>query len=188
VGGYGAIGALLNYSAGVVGDRTIGWLRQLRLTPLSPVKVVLGKSLTGMVLALPPIAVMCAAAALVNGVRLPATEWATVLALLWAGATPFVLLGLGIGYLCTAQTVQPANFLAYFGMSLVGGLWLPLAVFPQALRTVGALMPTHAYADLAWGVVFHAPVSAGDLLTLGVWLVVFAGFAVFAYRRSAATR
>jgi ABC-2 type transport system permease protein len=188
VGGYGAIGALLNYSSGVVGDRTIGWLRQLRLTPLSPAKVVLGKSLTGMVLALPPIVVMCAAAALVNGVRLPATQWVTVVALLWAGATPFVLLGLGIGYLCTTQTVQPANFLAYFGMSLVGGLWLPLAVFPHALRTVGGLMPTHAYADLAWRVVFGSPASTGDVVILGAWLVAFVGFAVFAYRRSAATR
>jgi ABC-2 type transport system permease protein len=188
VGGYGAIGALLNYASGVVGDRTTGWLRQLRLTPLSPLRVVVAKGIAGMVLAVPPIAAMCVAAALINGVRLPAGEWALVVLLLWAGAAPFVLLGLGIGYLCTAQTVQPANFLAYFGMSLLGGLWLPLDVFPPALRAVGRFMPTHGYADLAWRVVFHAPPSAGDALTLGGWLVAFAGFAVFAYRRSAATR
>jgi len=188
VGGYGAIGALLNYASGVVADRSIGWLRQLRLTPLSPLRVVLVKGATGLILALPPIVVMCAAAAAVNGVRLPAGQWAGVVVLLWLGAAPFVLLGLGIGYACTAQTVQPANFLAYFGFSLLGGLWLPLQAMPAALRAVGRFLPTHAYADLAWGVVLRTPAPVADLATLGAWLAAFAAFAVFAYRRSARTR
>jgi ABC-2 type transport system permease protein len=100
---------------------------------------------------------MCAAAALLNGVRLPVDEWLAVIALLCFGAAPFVLLGLGIGYLCTAQTVQPANFLAYFGLSILGGLWLPLKIFPQWIQTLGAYTPTHGYADLSWRVVFHDP-------------------------------
>lgn len=64
--GYGAIGALLNYSAGLVVDRSIGWLRQLRLTPLPPVKVVLGKGLAAMAAALLPVFALCGAAVLVQ--------------------------------------------------------------------------------------------------------------------------
>lgn len=189
IGGFGAIGALLNYGASIVTDRSSGWLRHLRLTPLSPLRVVLGKALTGMLLALPPVIALCVAAAGINGVRLSAGQWLAIVPMLWLGSAPFVLLGLGIGYLCTAQTVQPANFLAYFGFSLLGGLWLPLRTFPDWLRTIGALTPTHGYADLPLRVVdFNDRPATSDALVLGGWFVVFAAFAVFAYRRSASRR
>jgi ABC-2 type transport system permease protein len=188
VGGYGAIGALLNYGAGVVTDRSVGWLRQLRITPLSPTRVVVAKGIVGMLLSIPPVLAMCLAAALLNGVHLPALEWLTVVGLLVVGAAPFVLLGLGIGYLCTAQTVQPANFLVYFGFSILGGLWLPLKTFPHWMQDLGRYLPTHGYADLSWRVVFHDPVAGLDLVVLAAWMVAFAAFAVLAYRRSASRK
>jgi ABC-2 type transport system permease protein len=186
VGGFGAIGALLNYGASVVSDRASGWLRHLRLTPLSPMSVVLGKGLTGMILALPPVVALCLAAVLINGVELAPHQWLEIVPMLWLGSAPFVLLGLGIGYLCSAQTVQPANFLAYFGFSLLGGLWLPLQTFPHWLQGLGKLTPTHGYADMSWRVVlFNDSSVSTDLLVLGFWFVLFTAFAVFAYRRSA---
>ncbi|MEV0001579.1 ABC transporter permease [Micromonospora sp. NPDC050980] len=189
IGGFGAIGALLNYGSSIVADRSSGWLRHLRLTPLSPLRVVLGKALTGMLLALPPVVALCVAAATVNGVRLHPAQWFAIVPMLWLGSAPFVLLGLGIGYLCTAQTVQPANFLAYFGFSLLGGLWLPLPTFPDWLRVIGRLTPTHGYADLPLRVVdFNDSPTTVDVLVLGGWFAVFAVFAVYAYRRSAARR
>lgn len=109
--GYGAIGALLNYSAGLVVDRSIGWLRQLRLTPLPPVKVVLGKGLAAMAAALLPVFALCGAAVLVNGVHLRAGQWLAILPLLWLGSLPFALLGLALGYFATSQTAQPLNLL-----------------------------------------------------------------------------
>src|SRR5258705_4117743 len=67
--GYGAIGALLTYASGVVHDLSIGWLRQLRLTPLAPLTVVLGKAVAGITVALVPVVARCASAAAINGVR-----------------------------------------------------------------------------------------------------------------------
>src|SRR5207245_7214736 len=48
IGGYGAVGALLNYGSGVVADRTPRWLRQVRLTPPAPAAVVLAQGGTGL--------------------------------------------------------------------------------------------------------------------------------------------
>jgi ABC-2 type transport system permease protein len=189
IGGFGAIGALLNYGASVVSDRSSGWLRHLRLTPLAPMSIVLGKGVTGMLLALPPVCALGVAAVTVNHVSLTLSQWLTLLPLMWLGSTPFVLLGLGLGYLCTAQTIQPANFLFYFGFSLIGGLWLPLKSFPAWLQDVGRLTPTHGYADIALRVVqFNDTSSAVDAAVLGGWFVVFALFATWAYRRSAARK
>jgi ABC-2 type transport system permease protein len=182
--GYGAIGALLNYAAGLVIDRSIGWLRQLRLTPLPPVTVVLGKGLAGMAAALLPVVVLCGAAVLINGVRLDAGQWLAILPLLWAGALPFALLGLALGYLASSQTAQPLNLLVYLGLSIAGGLWLPLDVMPGWVAAFGRLLPTHAYADMSWRVAFGGAPSLTDVVTLAVWLVAFAALAVLGFRRS----
>lgn len=182
--GYGAIGALLNYASGVVVDRSIGWMRQLRLTPLHPVRVVVGKGLAAMATAIVPVVALCGAAFAINGVRLDAGQWLAIVPLLWFGALPFALLGLGMGYLATAQTVQPLNLLVYLGMSVVGGLWLPLDAMPGWVAVVGEWLPTHAYADMSWQVAFGGAPSGTDLLTLGGWLIAFAGLAVFGFRRS----
>ncbi|WP_426506166.1 ABC transporter permease [Dactylosporangium sp. McL0621] len=182
--GYGAIGGLLNYASGLVIDRSIGWLRQLRLTPLSPVKVVLGKGLAAMAAGLLPVLALCLAAVLINGVRLDAGQWLAILPLLWVGALPFALLGLGLGYLATSQTAQPLNLLVYLGLSIVGGLWLPLDIMPGWVASIGRLLPTHAYADMSWRVAFGGAPSVGDVAILAVWLVAFAGLAVYGFRRS----
>jgi ABC-2 type transport system permease protein len=189
VGGFGAIGALLNYGSSVVTDRATGWLRQLRLMPLSPASVVVGKGVTGVVLALPPVLALCAAAVAINHVSLDPAQWLAIVPLMWLGATPFVLLGLGVGYACSPQTVQPANFVVYFGFSLLGGLWLPVTTFPKALRAIARYTPTHAYADLAWRVVkFNDNPPGLDAAVLAGWSVVFVAFAIWAYRKSAARK
>jgi ABC-2 type transport system permease protein len=182
--GYGAIGALLNYASGLVIDRSIGWLRQLRLTPLPPVKVVMGKGLAAMAAAVLPVVVLCGAAVLINGVHLSAGRWLAILPLLWAGALPFALLGLALGYLATSQTAQPLNLLVYLGMSVLGGLWLPLDLMPGWIAAFGRLLPTHAYADMSWRVAFGGAPSVTDVVILALWLVAFAGLAALGFRRS----
>jgi ABC-2 type transport system permease protein len=96
--GYGAVGSALNTGGGVAEDRAIGWLRQLRVTPMTPRQVVIGRTLTGSVTVLPAILAVLAAGGLINGVRLAAWQWAAIAALLWLGSVPFTLLGLGNGY------------------------------------------------------------------------------------------
>lgn len=182
--GYGAIGALLNYASGVVVDRSIGWMRQLRLTPLSPVRVVVGKGLAAMATAIVPVVALCVAAVLVNGVTLDAGQWLAIVALLWFGALPFAMLGLGLGYLATAQTVQPLNLLVYLGMSVVGGLWLPLDAMPGWVAAVGRWLPTHAYADMSWQVAFGGRPTVTDVSTLAGWMLVFTALAAAGFRRS----
>jgi ABC-2 type transport system permease protein len=183
--GYGAIGALLNYAAaGVISERHIGWLRQLRLTPLSPLRVVLGKGLAGMAVAIVPVLALCGAGVLINGVYLRPAQWLMVLPMLWLGALPFVLLGLGLGYLATESTASGVNLTVYFGLSILGGLWLPLSLLPNWLAAVGRLTPTFAYADLSWSVVSDVPVPLRDVVSLAVWLAAFAGLAAYGFRRS----
>ncbi|WP_369258418.1 ABC transporter permease [Streptomyces sp. R35] len=184
---YGAVGSALNTGGGVAEDKVIGWLRQLRVTPMTPREVVLGRALTGSVTVLPAIATVLAAGGVVNGVRLDVWQWAAIAVLLWLGSLPFTLLGLGNGYRLTAQTTGVANMVCNLGLSVVGGLWFPLALFPGWLRSLSAYTPTNRFAQLGVSVADgHAP-ALGAVVVLTAWLLAFGFYAVVSYRRSART-
>ncbi|MFF3657257.1 ABC transporter permease [Streptomyces olivochromogenes] len=184
---YGAVGSALNTGGGVAEDKGIGWLRQLRVTPMTPREVVLGRTLTGSVTVLPAIAAVLAAGGLVNGVRLEAWQWAAVALLLWLGSIPFTLLGLGNGYRLTAQTTGVANMVCNLGLSVVGGLWFPLTLFPGWLRSLSGFTPTNRIAQLGASVADGAAPALGAVAVLTAWLLVFGSYAVVSYRRAART-
>jgi ABC-2 type transport system permease protein len=181
---FGAVGSALMNGMIVVQDRSIGWLRQLRITPLSPGRVVLGRGLTGMVASLPSILVVCVLGGAVNDVGLPVARWVEIVALLWVGTAPFALLGLGIGYLVTAQAAQPIMMLLNFGMSILGGLWVPATEFPRFLRQVSKVVPTSGYGNIARQIAANATPHPFDVVVLAAWFVVFAVLAAVAYRRA----
>ncbi|MFD5720104.1 ABC transporter permease [Streptomyces sp. NPDC127036] len=184
---YGAVGSALNTGGGVAEDKVTGWLRQLRVTPMTSRQVVLGRALTGSVTVLPAIVAVLAAGGLVNGVRLAAWQWAATAVLLWIGSVPFTLLGLGNGYRLTAQTTGVANMVCNLGLSVVGGLWFPLALFPGWLRSVAAYTPTNRFAQLGVAVTEGRAPSLAAVAVLTGWLLAFGSYAVVSYRRSART-
>ncbi|MEW2304422.1 ABC transporter permease [Streptomyces sp. NPDC006655] len=185
--GYGAVGSALNTGGGVAEDRAIGWLRQLRVTPMTPRQVVVGRALTGSVTVLPAIVAVLAAGGLLNGVRLAAWQWAAVAVLLWLGSLPFTLLGLGNGYRLTGQTTGVANMACNLGLAVLGGLWFPVALFPAWLRAVSAYTPTYRFAQLGISVAAGRAPALSAVVVLAFWLLVFGSYAVLSYRRSGRT-
>ncbi|MET9075977.1 ABC transporter permease [Streptomyces sp. NPDC004232] len=184
---YGAVGSALNTGSAVAEDRAVGWLRQLRVTPMTPREVVTGRTLTGAVTVLPAILAVLAAGGLVNGVRLAVWQWAAIVLLLWFGSLPFTLLGLGNGYRLTGPATGVANMLCGLGLSVLGGLWFPVSLFPGWLRAVSAYTPTHRFAQLGTAVAEGRAPGTGAIIVLTAWLGLFGSYAVLSYRRGAGT-
>lgn len=185
--GFGAIGAVMGNGVSIAEDKPLGWIRQLRLLPLRPVNVVIGRTLCAMVVTLPPILAVSLAGGLVNGVSLGAGRWAAVVGLLWLGIAPIAVLGIGLGYLLTAQQAQMAGLVCYMGLSLLGGLWVPISTFPGWLTNVAKATPINRYGELSWRITDgHAPTLPGVAVLAG-WAALFVAFAVYGYRRSART-
>ncbi|MEU7637586.1 MULTISPECIES: ABC transporter permease [unclassified Streptomyces] len=184
---YGALGAALTPGSGVAEDKSLGWLRQLRITPLSPAQVVAGRGLTGSVTVLPAIGAVLLVGALVNGVRMAAWQWAALVVLLWLGTVPFTLLGLGNGYRLSSQATGLVNTGCLLLLSLVGGLWFPVEAFPGWLRTLSSWTPANRFADLGLSVAHGDAPGLTTVAVLAAWLALFGGYAVYAYRRAART-
>ncbi|GAA5189449.1 ABC transporter permease [Rugosimonospora acidiphila] len=188
VAGYGAMTGVLSVGGGVSNERVSGWLRQLRLTPLPPMKVVVVKGVLATLIAIPSVLAVCLTGHLQHHVDLPAGRWLAVVAVLWLGTIPFALLGLAIGYSLPPQIAQPASFLTFFMLSIVGGLLVPVAVLPRWLRHIAVALPSNRYAELGWRAAGgHLPTMMGGAVLAG-WTLLFAVLAAAAYRRSAGTR
>ncbi len=185
--GYGALGAALSVGNAISEDKTTGWLRQLRITPMTPRQVVTGRALTGAVVVLPSIAAVLLAGALVNGVRMAAWQWVAVAVTLWLGSLPFTLLGIGNGYRLSAQTTGVVNVACNLGLAVVGGLWFPTVLFPSWLRTISEYTPTNRFAELGVAVTEGTAPGAAALAVLAVWAALFGVYAAVSYRRSART-
>lgn len=184
---YGALGSAMSIGTGVASDKSLGWLQQLRVTPLSPSQAVVGRAVSGSVTVLPTILTVLLAGGLLNGVRLGAWQWAALVLLLWIGALPFTLLGIGNGYRLTPQGTGVVNVACLMGFAVVGGLWFPLELLPGWLRSVGGFTPANRFAELGWAATDgHAP-GATTIGVLAAWLLLFGAYAVVSYRRSART-
>ncbi|AEW96342.1 MULTISPECIES: ABC transporter permease [Streptomycetaceae] len=174
---------LMGNSERISKEREKGWVRQLRLTALPGHGYVLAKIASAATVTLPAIVVVELVAAIFKGVRLEAWQWIALSVAIWAGSLVFAALGVAIGYLVNGDAVRPVTMLIYFGLSILGGLWMPATVFPQWLQNIAKWLPTSAYAALGHAIEAGGAPHARDLAVLVGYLVVFGGGAAWLYRK-----
>lgn len=116
-----------------------------------------------------------------------AWQWAALVGLLWIGTAPFTLLGLGNGYRLSAQSTGVVNTGCMLLLSIIGGLWFPAELFPGWLRSLSLWTPGNRFAELGRSVTHDSAPGLGSVAVLALWLALFGGYAVYAYRRAART-
>ncbi|WP_328411041.1 ABC transporter permease [Streptomyces violaceus] len=181
---FGALTAvLMGNSERIAKERESGWVRQLRLTTLPGRGFVLAKTASAAVVSLPSIVIVFAVAATVKDVRLDAWQWLALTGAIWAGSLVFAALGVAIGYLASGDAVRPITMITYFGLSMLGGLWMPTTTFPTWLQAIAKWLPTHAYAALGQAIEQSRAPHVQDLVVLVVSFALFAGGAAWLYRK-----
>ncbi|MFF6951430.1 ABC transporter permease [Streptomyces iakyrus] len=181
---FGALTAvLMGNSERIAKEREGGWVRQLRLTTLPGRGYVLAKTASAAVVSLPSIVIVFAVAAAMKDVRLDAWQWLALTGAIWAGSFVFAALGVAIGYLASGDAVRPITMITYFGLSMLGGLWMPTTSFPGWLQDIAKWLPTHAYAALGRAIEQSRAPHVQDLAVLVVSFVLFAGGAAWLYRK-----
>ncbi len=166
---YGGLGAALGATIRLSFDRASGWLRQLRVLPVPVGTVVAVDVAVGMVLVLPSLVVVALVGRFVNGVELAAGSWVAVVLVLWAGSAAFVALGMLLGLALEEKAAGAAIGILSVVLAALGGLWVPVDVFPAGLAAVARVTPSYWYGELGRGVV----AGTGPVLAA----VVLAGFA-----------
>jgi ABC-2 type transport system permease protein len=181
---YGAMIGTTAGGAAVAVERSQGWSRQLRLTPLRPFAYVISKVLTAMVLGLVAVLVIFAVGAVI-GTRVPAHVWLLAGLAAWLGSLVFAAFGLFIGFLVPSENVMQIvgpvlGILAFFG-----GLFEPLQFLPHAMQTIAKFTPVYGVGETA-----RAPLVGGfqtvALLNVLGWTLFFVIAAMLLFRRDTA--
>jgi ABC-2 type transport system permease protein len=181
---YGSLGTAMFSAAAIALERRIGWNRQLRLTPLPPLAYVLVKGMAAWLLALLGLVPVYIAGA-VGGVTLPAWQWAALIVTTWAALSPFVLLGIALGFIGTNESVQAVTSVLLLTFAFLGGMWFPVEVMPDLMQTIARLFPSYwlnAFGRAVMGA--SAFTWAGVAVLLG-WTAAIAAVAVLGYRADA---
>ena len=143
---YGAVGAALGATIRLSFDRASGWLRQLRVTPVPTSSMVAVDVVVGMLLTLPSLVVVALVGRLINGVQLSLITWIALVAVLWAGSAVFVTLGLLLGLALEEKAAGGAIGSVGVVLAALGGLWVPVELFPEALAAFARTLPSYWYA------------------------------------------
>ncbi|MER5500740.1 MULTISPECIES: ABC transporter permease [unclassified Streptomyces] len=181
---FGALTAvLMGNSERIAKEREKGWVRQLRLTALPSRGYVLAKIAGAAVVTLPCIVVVFLVGAAVKNVRVETWQWLALTGVIWAGSLVFAALGVAIGYVAGGDAVRPLTMIIYFGLSILGGLWMPSATFPQWLQNISEWLPTHAYASLGQAIEMGGAPQGKDIAVLCAYFLLFTGGAALLYRK-----
>jgi ABC-2 type transport system permease protein len=181
---YGAMVGTTAGGAAVAVERSLGWSRQLRLTPLRPAAYVSMKVLTAMVLGLLAVTTEFAVGA-VSGVRVTADIWILSGLGAWLGSLVFASLGLFVGFLVPSENVMQFLGPLLAILAMFGGLFIPLPMLPPAMQTAAKFTPVYGVGQIA-----RAPLTGG--FTLGaaasvvLWTTIFGIGAALLFRRDTA--
>jgi ABC-2 type transport system permease protein len=180
---YGAFAGTLNGNAiRISEERKVGWIRQLRLTPLPASAYVIAKVLTSMVTTVPAIIVVMLLGRFEGGVHLPLWQWLVIAAVVWLGSTIFAALAVAVGYRYPPDQAQPITLTLFLLFSIFGGIWFP---FTGVLGNVSKGTPTFEAINIATDVIADKSVPAYLAIGLVAWLAIFAGLAVLSVRSMA---
>ncbi len=177
---FGAMMSLISTGARIASERTDGWTRQLRITPLPARAYLRAKLATGYAMALSTIALL-SAAGIALGVRLPAVRWLEMVALLLVGLLPFAALGVLLGHLLTADTIGPAAGGLVSLLALISGNWFPLG--EGLLQDVAQFLPSYWLVQASHVALGGAAWSTTGWLVIAAWTFFLGGLARAAFRR-----
>lgn len=184
---YGAVTATTSVAGAAATEQTMGWGRQIALTPLRPLTFVAIKTGVAMVVAALPIALIYALGA-ATGSEGNTVDWLASAALAWLGSALFAIYGLAVCLLFKGPNAPGIASGLIVILSFLGNVFTPVT---GIMLTIGKFTPLYGYAGLA-----RYPISEGNLpmdsghdsvwlmlANVGAWTVIFSGLAVWGMRR-----
>jgi ABC-2 type transport system permease protein len=180
---FGAMIAALAGGARIAAERSVGWNRQLRLTPLSPRAYFRTKVLTSYLMAGCAIVLLYASGS-VLGVRMPFGQWVHMTWLVLLALIPFAAMGIALGHLLTVDSMGPAMGGGTALFAFLGGTWFPL-VGDGLFVHLCQLLPSYWLVKAGQVGLGGSgdPWGAKGWIVMAAWSAAMAGFAMWTYRR-----
>jgi ABC-2 type transport system permease protein len=181
---FGTVAAVIAGGSRIAAERSVGWTRQMRITPLSVQAYFRAKLLTSYLMAVASI-VLISLAGVSLGVHLGAGAWLVMAGLVLVGLVPFAVLGILMGHLLTVDSMGPAMGGLTSLLSLLGGAFGPLAT-SGVLYDIVKLLPSFWIVQAGKTAIGGGGWPFEGWLVIAIWTVVLVRLAMLVYRRSTA--
>jgi ABC-2 type transport system permease protein len=136
-------------------ERAVGWSRQLRLTPLNPVAYILTKALVALCMGALAIVAVNVVGKLQGKAEMPVHVWALSMLVTLFCTLTFAALGVFVGYLVPGENAMQILGPGLALLSFLGGLFIPLSQYAQAVRDVAYWTPMYGVAEVARAPLTH---------------------------------
>jgi ABC-2 type transport system permease protein len=187
--GFAAIGvAFFQFGVGIAVERESPWERYLRTLPVSLRVRMLARVLSAALFATTAAMLVLVAGAGVTHVPLAAAGWFALAGMLVAGAVPFALLGIALGYWVPPRGALPIANVLYLGLAYAGGMWMRPDQLPHGIRGLSPFLPSRALRDALAAAVGGTSPPVLSLLALAAFGCAFGALAVWGYRRDEGRR
>ena len=171
--------AMFSFPAVLHTDKINNWQKTLRHTPVNMVEYYLSKITSMMVDYLVSILVVFSVGHLVRGVDMPLGSWIGAALLLIVGSVAFVALGLTLTLLPSSQLMSVVGNLLYLGLAVLGGLWMPISLFPDWMQAIGKCLPTYQLMELLKTFLNEGSIDLSTIVYLLVFSAVLFGLTIY---------
>lgn len=183
---YGAMGSALSAGNTIQTERSTGWFRQLMLSSLTPTTFFVVRALAALLMILPPVALVLVVGR-IDGIELELGTWFAIAGVALVVLLPFVVMGLVVGLWLKPQTANAATTFLMLGLGMLGGMWVPMEMMPDAMQTIGKALPSYWAVEMAKLPITGDAVPMTGVLVLLGWTIGLTLLGVLGYRRAVAT-
>jgi len=164
-------------------ERQNGWMRQLRVSPISAPRWFAAKLSQGLLLIIPGFVLLILLGFGYGHVHLAASRVTVLAAVLLLGMIPFCVLGLVIGLVFDGQTAQVAQMLIMLVLAFLGGIFIPYSNLPHVMQEIGKALPSYHLVQLGWNGVAGRPLGMAHVLALTAWAAGLAVIVIWRWRQ-----
>lgn len=129
-------------------DRRENRLKVIQHSPVPIWQYYVGKIIGILVHYMVAIAVVFAVGHFAKGVTMSTGDWLISAGLLFIGATCFMPFGVLLSHIQSSQTLSIVSNIFYMGLSVLGGLWMPVQSFPDFMQKIAKITPTYHFNNL----------------------------------------
>lgn len=183
--GMAAVGtmiAVISSGARIAVDRSAGWTRQLRITPLTAGDYLGARVACGFLMA-SLVIVLVSLSGTALGVSLSADAWLTMIGLMLVGLIPLAVLGILLGHLVTPDSLAPAAGGTIMLLALLGGAYGFLVAKSGAVFDVIEALPSYWLVQAGKTALAGGSWPAEGWIVIAAWTAVLVPLAVLVYRR-----
>jgi len=176
--------ALFGFGVGVANEKDRGWLELKRALPIPAYSYVLAKTITTLVFASLALLPIYLVAGFAGKVQLPTTTWATLFLVHLFSAIPFVMLGITMGFKFATNGAVALTNVAFFGLTILGGLWFPVSLFPSIMQTLSMLTPSYHLAEISLAVIGiqEKIIAPENVISISVATLILATLAIWSWK------